>query len=851
MATVTLYAQDCLTTGRAVKHSTHLTIGEWCADRYFDRYQEGIQTPFTVYEGNPSEENDITFDIDRMMNGYGEYVVIETPADGVTAALVVSLIVTAVAVSLVPDPTLPENVNRSQESPNNQLGSRRNRARPLERVPDIKGQLLSIPDLIAPTYSTYENNLEVEHGFYCVGRKRLDIQSLKDGDTPLNLIDESSAGIYYPGNSPNIGAPDVAINGHISEPVLAAYRNNQVNNLSITSDFVTGAVDFSQFPWNVGPPFAESAGGNLFRVILAPVVGWPTSYEIGDDVDLIDVILADLTDISGTYEIVAIQNGGFTENILVLDYGLPYPFGTQDIDSGIVRPSGTEEFSPWFYSTAVEFNQAILNVRAPNGMYIDDGGANLQSRTVQYQFEIEGVDAAGTPDGNVTSVDDFISGDDQNPKGKTTTYTFSVPTRFRVRMKRITQRYSGSGAAVEGITFADQYGILDISNTTFGDTTLIQTLTRASPSASAIAERELNCIATELVDEYLGNGVFAGVLSTNTRAVQSFISDALDPVIGNLTLNDIDADGMLAIESDIDSYFGSSSQSVFSYTFDSTDITFQQHSQIIFDAIHCFVFRESAVIKAIFEQPQVTPAFLFTHRSKIPGSEGYTRNFNTARLNDGVEFNWVNPNTNTTETIYIPSDRSAKNPKKFNIAGIRNEQQAIIRAAREYNKILYSKERMTVTTTAEGRYVKPNEMISVVKGTRVYTEDGEVLAQNGMTLTLSQNVVFEVGEVYSVVLKNADGSTEGIIVNEGPEPNQVILAALPSQAIRTGIDSRRTEFSFANEARAEAQLWLPQEIDISDKITVNITAINYSDEYYKDDGTNLKASSDGFSDGFS
>jgi hypothetical protein len=308
------------------------------------------------------------------------------------------------------------------------------------------------------------------------------------------------------------------------------------------------------------------------------------------------------------------------------------------------------------------------------------------------------------------------------------------------------------------------------------------------------------------------------------------------------------------MELDINAYFGNSNHSQFNFTFDSTDITYQEYSQNIFNAINCIAYRDGTTIKAIFERQQDTPAMLFTHRSKRPNSETYSRSFTRSIENDGVEFNWVNPDTNVTDTITLSVDGTGitYNPKTFNIAGIRNESQATIRANRELNKIKYKKLDCSVEVTAEGRFVRPNDRIDIVKGSRVLTQDGEVIDHTGLTLTLSSDVSFDnVADVYSITLKLSDGSTENIICTAGANTNQVILSYAPSETLRTGDDSRRTEFSFGNDARHESESWLIQEIDLADKWFVSLKGINYTNLYYYQDTNSLDAFSDGFSDGFS
>lgn len=803
---------------------------------------------FSVFNGMPSIENDITFNHDKLLNGYGDYVITETPAsDPFTISLIVSLVISVAVVALTPKPELPQNVNRGQESPNNRLSSRTNRARPLERIPDIRGEVLSVPDVIQPTYSTFEFNKEIEHGLYCVGRKQYSIDELKDSDTPLGLITGASAGIYYPGNNPALGAPDESINNHSSEPVVAPYRSNQVDGITLGTEFSDAFISSnSVIPSNqvLGIP-------STTKLYIIKIGVYDPVYEIGSDVVLTNCIKNGL-DVSGTYEIKDKQTidvfPGF--EYLELDY-LNYPYSDSvPFDAGgSITSANISEYTDWAYMTAELFNSATINVTAPQGMYKDTGLTDLVLFEVEYEIQLEGVDAGGVPDGNLVVLTDSIIGKDQIFKAKTTKYEFTTPTRFRSRAKRLTPRFTGSAAVVDTVQLTDVYAILDIDSPDFGDVTIIQTRTIANQFSTAIKERQLNCLATEMINEYQGSGVFAPTLTTNKRAVQSFITDAIDPVIGNRTIDEIDADSILALDAEINGYFNNAKLGEFSYTFDTTDLSFQDYAQIVFNAINCIAYRESGKVSALFERSQTTPSMLFTHRSKRPGSETYSRNFNPQTSNDGVQFTYVDPDSNTSEVIYIPEDKNYTNPKKFDIPGIRNRGQALIRARREYNKLLNKKINFEFDATAEGRYIRPNDLIQVVKGSRVLTFDGEVLDQSGLTLTLSADVSFVAGDHY-IVLKNNDGSTESILATAGPETNQVILNGAPAQTIRTGIDTRRTEFSFGSESAQLAEYFLALNIDVSEKWFVKVNGINYSDSYYQDDTESVRAFSSAFSSAF-
>jgi predicted phage tail protein len=243
---------------------------------------------------------------------------------------------------------------------------------------------------------------------------------------------------------------------------------------------------------------------------------------------------------------------------------------------------------------------------------------------------------------------------------------------------------------------------------------------------------------------------------------------------------------------------------------------------------------------------------VFTHRSKQPNAETWNRKRNTSDAKDSIEFVYTDEVTYKKETLFFPADRSGTNPNRVELTGIKGKELANWHMMRLFNKQKYQEITVDFGATSEGRFVKPQSLISVVKGSRVYTYDGYVVAVSGLLLTLSQDLVFTPNDGHSIILKKRDGSTESILVFENEFKNVVKLIELPSEEIYTGNDALKTEFSFGNEARLDAQLMIAQEIAPSGDQYVKIKAINYSPLYYQDDGVVTgTAFSNGFDGGFS
>lgn len=185
-----------------------------------------------LYEGHIAVANDVTPRTEREVQALddadGIYTVVVYPADPVTAIIVgVIAAVALTAIMYLLMPKIPKADNA--QSATNTLGERANKARPNERILDNFGNQIVVLELLAVPYSIFENNNEIEIMYSCVGRGDHDISSIKDGDTPLNLIAGAGAYFYGPGTSPNSGTPSASIGTAIGQPLRDVVKSNDAN----------------------------------------------------------------------------------------------------------------------------------------------------------------------------------------------------------------------------------------------------------------------------------------------------------------------------------------------------------------------------------------------------------------------------------------------------------------------------------------------------------------------------------------------------------------------------------------------------------------------------------------------
>lgn len=811
--------------------------------------------PVRVYLGEIGDDTDITDDFDALKDEDAVYHIVEGAGGGaLVVGALVALVVVAATVLLTKKPSLAVTATNNQaKSANNSLTDRSNKPRPYERSYDICGTVQTIPNDLMQTYKAFNSTgALLEYSYYDAGRGHLHIEAdgVTEGDTLISDITGSSVAVYAPYTSPNnTTTPQLQIGDVIDQKLYVTYSNDDVDGIVLKAPNDIGAN--------------PSADGTAKRISNTGYIYDPSGdsafsefLSVGDVAVLSNFDVADVTNLNGSFEVLYVDdfevrlavNGA--SNWAALTSGQTYTL-TERSDT-FIGPSNTYDVSltDWYYMVRGEVDRVLANVAGQNGLYKYDGGYNRTSVTVELQYQM--IDSQRNPLGDIYTVQATITGNNTDYVGTSIYGQLPAASRFRARMRRVTNFDKDyDGTVSDEITFINLYGQSLDTTPHYGNRTTVHCARKQTPRAASIDNPELRMIATEMCYKYLGNGVFDTVMTPNTQAVQSLIRLARDPAVGNLELTTANMDKLLSVQEEIESYFGSELAGQFCYTFDDYDTTMQDIVQTIAEAVFCTAYRKGADIMLRFDRPVAGPEMVFTHRSKTTGTEKWTRTFNDSTTYDSLSFSYIDPDTNVQETIYIPEELGA-NTEEYESKGVRNYQQAYWLAWRRYQRNTLSKVVVEFEATEEGALATPGGVISVVKGSRIAPQDGYVVAVNGLTLTLSQPVTFTPGDDHSIILKKRDGSVQSISVIKGSHDREVVMLSAPEEAIYTGNSALKTEFSFGNEARHNAQKIVVSSIDPGDDRTVKITGYNYDDGFYKYDGVAPlgRGFSDGFSNGF-
>lgn len=790
--------------------------------------------------------------------------------------------------------------NRTTKSPDNQLGSRDNQVRVLERVEDIFGRVKSIPSLMMPSYFKYVNHRQVEYGYYCIGRGYYDVSELRDGDTLLSDFSRASAAVYAPFTSPGNGAPQLQVGPAITDPVLTAQRNEQVDGITLQPlnklqivgeqtwdlDIETGRLTqktgypgigtiaepgamltFTPTPgqdsWNAqtleyfsnntssvqssffigmepGDRFAVRANVQIGEIWIereihsklaadrAVVVdGWPSNLPnpvLSRKLQPLLPFVAELSSVGDRFVVL----GGLGQ------------VGATDVTATVVVHNGAEsEWTSWMTSNNQTATAAWMNVTAIGGLYRDDGNGQ-QPITVAYQFEIRKLDGS-----DVRTVNSSLTGQGQEMRAETVEFQLPWVGPFQVRARRTTPYDSEfQGAIVDEIKWSDLYAVSRVDRAHFGNKTTVHTVMYATPRATSVRSRQLNCWAHRRLPTYNGtswSGAFdatgrhvSGTISATSRACDIIGAMVTDRFIGNRPISDADMRQIYSTQQAVEAWRPECGQ--FNYTFDSKDASLEDMIGAVAQAVFCTAYRQAGKIRLFFDRPQTQAQTLFSHRNKRPNAETFTRSFRNDSDYDGVELTYRDDLSNQPEKIRLPLDGSARHYKLVDAVGVTSFSQAWMQANRHYNRLLNQRIVVDTEVTQIGRLVAPGALVDIVDNTRFQSYDGNVIGQDGLTLRLSQPV--DVEPTSTIMLMHRNGSTESIPVSAGVDKFHVVLSRYPSQPLVTQLTANGgepTEFSVASNDRRKAQTMLVKEVSRSDGEYVKITAVNYSDAYYAAD----------------
>lgn len=843
----------------------------------------GLSSSIKIYHNNIAQ--DVTpktpQDVDNVMRLHGRiYAVVKpmglTPLDW--AIIGISLLASVAVAFLMPMPVMDATSQNQPPSPNNALAARTNKQRLGGRIPDIYGTVWSVPDLIAPTYSVYIDNREVEFSYMCVGRGRFNVTEALDDTTPINQVFGSSVLVFDPDDSLN-DTPDFLF-GQAFTPDeaalsrLAVKRYTSVNGqlLPPTDKYLTldkavfragGIIEQSGF--NFTSQF--SVGDNLTVVQTNPANSANGITEPPVDGDIVTYTLG------GTYEVAALSENQITLKTPALinpDWQKLADNADYTVETeATVSTQSDSLWQGWFYTNDRDHEKAFINLVARNGLYIT-GKGNYQPIGLNIEIQSEIVDSNNNPvAGTLETVTKTVYGaaykkyasgggvgyfrdgnhwwsNVETPNedaAASAAATFDIENshmqkgkrlRFRVRRKDNRVKFKDTYQVVQDLRIADFYGarLMTAADAPKGVTT-VYSKTLATEGALSLKERKLRL----LVQRYVTDAT-SGLPKLSNRADDILRDIATDPKIGNLDISQVD---MAQIKTEVDnivSYFGTEKCAEFCGTFDDNNLSAEETIQVVAKAVFSQAKRQGNLVMLDFERTVPAPVAIFNSHNILPDTFTLSESLGIANDYDGVKVEYTDPADDAVVTMSYPHE-SAVNPHEDKLIGVRNEVQAHMHMMRMYNKDRHAYKSCEFVAGDESNIVVRTNRITVADQLRADVQQGSVESietiGSDIVLHTTDPVAIEPSVPHTLFIQTINNGVESIAVT-ARDDYSVALARLPSGEIsQYGVNSVPPVYQIVAETDAGRDDYLVSQKDPSEGMTNKLLCTNYDERYYQND----------------
>lgn len=820
--------------------------------------------------------NDVTpktpDDVDKIMKLNGRIYAVVRPMglDPFSWVIIgISILVSVAAAFMMPK--MPELGSSNQApSPNNALAARTNRERLGGRVPDIYGTVWSVPDLIAPNYSVYVNNREVEFSYMCVGRGRFNVTEALDDTTPINQVFGSSVLVFDP-DSDLSDIPSFTFGSTLTPEEtelarLSVKRYTSVNGQILPPPNGYSILNNAEF---ISPNIIDVKSTSVANSLsIGGTINVEQAANLASSTGAVDEQARPITyTLSGIY---TVQSKSGTRITLSNPSSINSDWQKLTNNSDRTSPASVTVSSQqdnlwqgWFYTSGKDHEYALLNLVAPNGLYNVTEGL-YESLAILFDIETELVDPANNPIPNTKDINRHrikgnkfdvyavpgavgVSGnatrnkDDERAATAATTVkiinpNFSVGDRMRVRIRRITPRvdFGENQQAVQEVRIADFYGarLMSAVDTPKGVTT-VYTKTLATEGALSLKERKLRL----LVQRYVTDAT-SGLPKLSNRADDIIRHIATDSKIGNLDISQVD---IAQIKTEIDTliaYFGTDKCAEFCSTFDDNNLSSEETLQIVAKAVFSQAKRQGNKIMLDFERLVPASVAVFNSHNILPDSYTAPQSFGINNDYDGVKIEYTDPIDDAMVTLSYPSD-ALSNPHEDKLTGVRNKVQAHIHAMRMLNRDQYTYKTCEFTAGDESNIVVRTNRVTVADQLRADVQQGSVdsitTIGSDIVLSTSDPVLLEPSGQYTAFIQTINNGVEAIAVT-AHDDYSVKLARLPSGEISTGYDSVvQAVYQIVSNDDMQRDAYLVAEKSPNEGMTNKLICTNYDDRFYQND----------------
>lgn len=436
-------------------------------------------------------------------------------------------------------------------------------------------------------------------------------------------------------------------------------------------------------------------------------------------------------------------------------------------------------------------NKIEVDMAFQRGCYYANDNGTMGNKTIQWRVEARLVNDEDEPLG-----DWFVLGTESltsnSHNGLYRTYSYVVAEgRYEVRATRLDDKDESARAGHE-IRWGAAKGYI-VSEKDYGNVTLLAVIMRATDNLSQRSSRMVNCIVTRKIPTWSPSGGWSA--NKATQSIAWALADILKASYGaNLTDKSIDLEALYALEQK-----WSTRGDRFNAVFDSKLTVYEALSRTA-RVGRAIPFIQGGIVRFVRDEPKTIPVALFGPRNIVKDSLAIQYIMPSEDTADSVCIQYFSEKTwKTSEVTGSFSGATSDKTATVELFGCTNKEQALREATYMALANRYRRRIVTFSTELEGLIPSYGDLIAITHDMAHWGQGGEILEQNGLTLTLSEPVTFEENKTHHLALRRKNGSLSGpYVVTPGNTTTEVVLAEAPDIDILTDVTAERTHFAFGS-----------------------------------------------------
>ena len=439
--------------------------------------------------------------------------------------------------------------------------------------------------------------------------------------------------------------------------------------------------------------------------------------------------------------------------------------------------------------TETVVNKIEIDMACQRGLYYANNSGGLDSKSLEWRVDARLIDDEDNPLGDWFTLGmESLTGATVN--GIYRTYNYPVAEgRYEVRATRLDDKDNSSRAGHE-LRWVAAKGYV-VSDKDYGNVTLLAIIMRATNNLSQRSSNLVNCIVTRKLNAWSPNGGWSDLIPT--RSIAWALADIIKADYGaKLTDKFIDLNALYQLEQK-----WNSRGDTFNAVFDSKLTVYDALNRVAKTG-RAVAFIQGGIVRFVRDESKTIPVAMFSPRNIVKNSLSIQYIMPSEDTADSVCVQYFSEKTwKTSEITGTFSGSTSDKTATVELFGCTNKAQAQREAVYMALANRYRRRIVTFSTELEGLIPTYGDLIAITHDMAHWGSGGEVIAQDGLKLTLSEPVTFTDGVKNVLALRHKNGSLGGVYEVIPTELNtEVMLKTQPSIDILTSSGVERTHFAF-------------------------------------------------------